>query len=527
MPPISRREILKYGLLAGAPLFLSPACSRSGRSDAAGKPGRPLNVLFIAVDDLRTQLGCYGLPYMVTPNIDALAKRGTVFLRTYCQQAVCNPSRASLLTGLRPDTTGIYDLKTHFRLNLSDVVTLPQYFKQNGYHTQGLSKIFHGGLDDPVSWSAPHWSPKASTYIDQKILDQLEEDTQAARDRGQVMTSVPILTDPETGTVLKMSSRVAVHGPAWEAAECPDNELTDGKTADRAIELLNAYKTMDKPFFLAVGFIRPHLPFVAPRRYFDLYPPDAVPLADNVFRPEGAPDCAFPRPEEPRVYPDVPDEGPLSESNQRDLIRAYCACASYVDSLVGRLVAELDRLGMRENTVICLWGDHGWHLGENSVWGKMTNFECATNAPLIISAPGRGRKGGRTRALTEFVDIMPTLCELGGLPIPEGLEGLSLAPLMDDPKRPWKSAAFSQDNSRRKGIMGHTMRTNRYRYTEWKSEQGELVGRELYDHQVDPEENVNLASRPGHEQLLDELGGRLRAGWQAALPDAVRKKGRA
>jgi arylsulfatase A-like enzyme len=269
-----------------------------------------------------------------------------------------------------------------------------------------------------------------------------------------------------------------------------------------------------------VGFIRPHLPFVAPKKYFDLYPEKNVPLAGNVFRPEDAPDCAFPWPEEPRAYPDVPDEGPLSESTQRKLIRAYWACASYIDALVGRLVGELDRLGLRENTVICLWGDHGWHLGENLVWGKMTNFEKSAHAPLIISAPGQGRKGGRTRALTEFVDIYPTLCDLSGLPVPSGLEGISLAPLMDDPERPWKKAAFSQDNSRRNGTMGRTMRTDRYRYTEWISPEGELVGKELYDHEKDPAENVNLAAHPDHQDLVIRLNRMLVAGWKAALPDS-------
>ena len=522
MSSFSRRELLAYGLLAGSQALLGSACRKSEKPDAADKSKRRMNVLFIAVDDLRPQLGCFGMPYMFTPNIDALALRGTVFRRTYCQQAVCNPSRASLLTGLRPDSTHIYDLSTHFRVHLPDVVTLPQYFKQNGYHTQGLSKIFHGGLDDPQSWSVPHWGPKAETYVDKKILAQIEADTKAALERGQVVTRSPLEVDPKTGTVLKLGSRKAIHGPAWEAADCSDNDLADGKTAEKAIELLKSFKKMDKPFFLAVGFIRPHLPFVAPKKYFDLYPPGSLPLAQNVFRPEGAPSSAFPWPEEPRVYPDVPDEGPLSETNQRNLIRAYCACASYVDAQVGRLVAQLKRLRMLDHTIICLWGDHGWHLGENSVWGKMTNFERATNAPLIISAPERGLKGGVTDALTEFVDIMPTLCELSGLPVPGGLEGISLAPLMDDPARPWKTAAFSQDNSRRSGIMGRTMRTDRYRYTEWWSPQNELAGRELYDHQTDPGENINLAAKPGHDALLEELRDRLKAGWKAALPDPRR-----
>ncbi len=520
MSSISHRKLLIHGLLAGALVLVLTACSQTGQPSAALKLP-DTNVLFIAVDDLRPQLGCYGMPYMVTPNIDALAEQGTVFLRAYCQQAVCNPSRASLLTGLRPDSTGIYDLKTHFRFYRPDVVTLPQHFKQNGYHTQGLSKIFHGRLDDPQSWSVPHWRPKASTYVDEKILAQLQADTEAALARGQVLTKYAIKTDPKTGTVLKLSSRKAVHGPVWEGSDCPDNQLADGKTADKAIELLNEFKHKNQPFFLAVGFIRPHLPFVAPKKYFDLYPLESIPLADNQFAPEGAPESAFPWPEEPRVYIDVPDEGPISETKQREIIRAYFACASYIDALVGRIVGELDRLGMRDNTVICLWGDHGWHLGENSVWGKMTNFEMAVHSPLIISAPRQSRKGARTTALAEFVDIYPTLCEISGLPLPAGLEGTSLVPLMEAPDRPWKKAAFSQDNSRRNGIMGYTMRTDRYRYSEWMSPENKLVGRELYDHEQDPDENVNLAVRQGYENLVERLSKMLHAGWKAALPDSL------
>ncbi len=517
----SHRKLLILGFLSGAMALVFIACSQ--RDQPAAEPGHTekYNVLFIAVDDLRPELGCYGMPYMVTPHIDALAEQGTVFLRAYCQQAVCNPSRASLLTGLRPDSTGIYDLRTHFRYYRPDLVTLPQYFMQNGYHTQGLAKIFHGGLDDPQSWSAPHWSPNASTYVGEKIRAQLEADKEAALARGQVLIKVPLETDPETGTVLKLSSRKAVHGPVWEGPDCPDNRLADGKTAEKAIELLNEYKDKDQPFFLAVGFIRPHLPFVAPKKYFDLYPPESIPLAKNQFRPEGAPEAAFPWPEEPRVYIDVPEEGPIPESKQREMIRAYFACASYIDALVGSVIGELERLGMRDDTVICLWGDHGWHLGENSIWGKMTNFERAVHSPLIISAPHQGRRGARTSALVEFVDIYPTLCEICGLPLPEILEGTSLVPLMESPDRPWKKAAFSQDNSRRNGTMGFTIRTDRYRYTEWMSPENTLVGQELYDHEQDPGENINLTTRKDHVELVERLREMLRAGWKAAVPDSL------
>ncbi len=518
MAPLSRREILSYGLAAGTSALVSRAYKGGIPGVTQSGPRRRPNILFIAVDDLRPQLGCYGTPLMKTPHIDALAARGTLFRRAYCQQSICNPSRASLLTGLRPDTTGIYDLQTHFRVNIPDAVTLPQYFKENGYRTRGLSKIFHGGLDDPRSWSDPHWAPKAATYVDQKILAELEEDTQAALARGQQVERTPPRTDPKTGLVLKLGSRVAVHGPVWESADCPDNHLTDGKTADKAVELLNAYSSRAEPFFLCVGFIRPHLPFVAPKKYFDLYPPESIRRAENPFAPDGAPACAFPSPEEPRVYKDMPKEGSIPEAKQLEVIRAYCACVSYVDAMVGRVIGELDRLGLRDDTIICLWGDHGWHLGENDIWGKMTNFERGTHSPLIIAAPGQDKPGAATDGLSEFVDIYPTLCELAGLPVPRNLEGASLVPLMRNPGRSWKKAAFSQEHSRRRGIYGRTMRTDRYRYTEWFSPDHALVARELYDHGKDPAENINLAGKPGQEALVDRLSRELHAGWKAARP---------
>jgi arylsulfatase A-like enzyme len=516
MARLERRAFLKQALLSGSYALIGPAGHSLAFAQAAR---RRHNVLFFAIDDLRSQLGCYGTPGMVTPHIDRLGQQGTVFLRSYCQQSICNPSRASLLTGLRPDTTRIHDLSTHFRMHTPDAITLPQYFKQHGYHTQGLSKIFHGGLDDPQSWSAPQWRPEAPTYIDEKIVAELEADTKAALARGQNVERTPPLRDPKTGIVLKLGSRTAVHGPAWESADCPDSALADGKTAEKAVALLREYKGGQQPFFLAVGFIRPHLPFVAPKKYFDLYPAETIQLPPNHRAPDGGPRVAFPRPEEPRAYKDVPKDGPIPDARQRELIRAYRACVSYVDAMVGQVVDELDRLGLRDRTVISLFGDHGWHLGENAVWGKMTNFEAGTLAPLIVSAPGQSHPGARTTALAEFVDLYPTLCELCGLPVPAALEGTSLVPLMENPRRAWKTAAFSQEHSRREGAIGYSLRTDRYRYTEWYSkDRAPVVARELYDHHQDPGETINLAAQPGHEQLIESLGARLRAGWKAARP---------
>jgi iduronate 2-sulfatase len=513
---INRRTFMQSTTLAAAGL------SMHGLSRAAGR--KKMNVLFIAVDDLRPQLGCYGHKEIHTPNIDALAERGIVFNRAYCQQAVCNPSRASLLSGLRPDTTRIYNLSTHFRQYIPNAVTLPEYFKQNGYHTMGLSKIYHGGLDDPKSWSVPHWGPRANTYFSQKIRD----DMQKLRDELEAMgiaTSKRVLKrDPVTGTVLQRSGRRAVHGPVWEAPDVPDNNRRDGKTTDKAVELLSQQK--DDPFFLAVGYIKPHLPFVAPKRYFDLYPLEDIKLADNSFYPEDVPDCALYSSLELRVYSDVVDEGPIPDEKAREVRRAYWACVSFIDAQVGRLLKSLDDNGLRDNTIVVLWGDHGWHLGENDIWGKMTNFEIATRVPMIISYPGQEKMGAKTDALTEFVDIYPTLCELCGLPIPESLEGTSMVPLMKDPQRRWKTAAFSQYPRRidKQRMMGHSMRTDRYRYTEWRDRKsGNVLERELYDHRSNSKENVNIANIPSNAKLVERLAEKLREGWQAAKPSARAK----
>jgi len=506
---ISRRQFLRAGV-ATAACALVP----SALASLAGSEKRKLNVLFIAVDDLRPELGCYGVKGMKTPNIDALAASGTLFERAYCQQAVCSPSRTSLLTGLRPDTTRIYDLQTHFRLTIPDAVTLPEYFKQHGYHTQGLSKIFHGGLDDPQSWSVPHWQPKAPQYASQEIRDDIAKRLKEAQSQSEDVTEKVLQRDPDTGLALKVRRPAKrVLGPPWECADVPDNALNDGATADRAIEVLRQIK--DKPFFLAVGFLKPHLPFVAPKKYFDMYPLDKVDLADNPYPPKDCTEFSLAHWGELRGYQGMPKTGDMPDDQARELRRAYYAAASYTDAQIGRVIDELDRLGLRDNTVIVLWGDHGWQLGEHTEWCKHTNFEVATRSPLIISAPGM--KGGvRTERFAEFVDIYPTLCDLCGLPMPEGLEGTSLKPLMANPTRPWKTAAFSQYP--RGSVMGHSIRTDRYRYTEWAEPGKQPVARELYDHKVDPEENVNAVNDPKYRAVVAELSRKLKVGWRGALP---------
>jgi arylsulfatase A-like enzyme len=458
-----------------------------------------LNVLFIAVDDLRPELGCYGVEKVLSPNIDRLAARGTVFDRAYCQQAVCSPSRTSLLTGCRPDSTKVYDLVTHFRKNLPEVVALPQHFKRNGYFTQSVGKIYHGGLDDKESWSEPAPGVNRPMY-------QLPEN------KALVSRKADAVKDKKFATP---SARYnAMVGPAYECADVPDNAYSDGAIADAAITLLR--KAKDKPFFLAVGFLKPHLPFIAPKKYWDLYRRDAIPMAPNPFPPKDVPKIAMANFSEMRAYEDIPKIGPVSEEQARTLKHGYYACVSYMDAQLGRVIEELDRLGLRESTVIILWGDHGWKLGEHGEWCKHTNFENDTRAPLICSAPKQKAPGQHSKALVEFVDVYPTLCELTGLPLPGHLEGNSFAALLDSPGRAWKSAAFSQFP--RGKIMGYSMRTDRYRLTRWLDAEGSESAVELYDHQTDPLENANVALRPDNQSLVQQLTRQMQSGWKAARP---------
>jgi iduronate 2-sulfatase len=467
---------------------------------AAGESSKGLNVLFLAIDDLRPALGCYGDRIAITPNIDRLANRSMVFRRAYCQQAVCSPSRSSLMTGRRPDTIRVWDLAAHFRQTLPDVVTLPQHFRNHGYHTRSIGKIYHGGgkpAKDPPSWSE---QPLYDTTRDASTRYALPENL--------------------AGEGLKRR--------ATEAADVPDNAYIDGIVCDAAIEALGELKTRAKPFFLAVGFRKPHLPFCAPRKYWDRYDRARIPLPVYREHPQNAPEMAVRSWKELEGYTDIPADGWLTTDKVRELRHGYYACVSYVDALVGRLLGELARLKLADNTAIVLWGDHGYHLGEQGLWTKANNYELSTRVPLILAIPNQTKPGSMTDALVEFVDLYPTLTEACGLPLPQGLEGTSLLPLLKEPDRAWKSAAFSQYPRMRKGarhnghgdIMGYAVRTNRYRYVEWREwESQQVVARELYDHDSDPNETRNVANRPRESNTTEELARILSSGWRAALPD--------
>ena len=503
------KHVLKF-IVAAALLPLSSL-------HAADKP----NVLFIAVDDLRPELGCYGKDYIKSPNIDRIAQAGMVFNHAYCQQAVCSPTRSSLMTGTRPDTTKVWDLVTHFRDALPNVVTLGQHFKQNGYFVQGMGKIYHGGYDDPATWSVPWQTPKAIKYAlpeNQKLDDRQYEGEPdgdakpASKKKSKKSANSTPDGPPSTG----VNSR----GPAFEGADVPDNTFQDGKVAELAISTLQEMSKKKEPFFLAVGFIKPHLPFVSPKKYWDLYDPAKIELAPNKFRAKDAPDYAVITSGELRNYHGIP-AGSIPDDLARQLKHGYYAGVSYTDAQVGKLLDELKRLGLDKNTIVILWGDHGWKLGEHDAWCKHSNVENDVNAPLLLSVPGMKNAGKHTDALVEFVDIYPTLSELAGLPLPGHLEGTSFKRLLDDPKRAWKSAAFSQyPRAQNGGLMGYSMRTERYRFTVWvdRKDHSKVDAVELYDQQKDPQENQNIAKDPANAELVAKLMAQWKLGWQGAKP---------
>ena len=448
------------------------------------------NVLLICVDDLKPLLGCYGERGVQSPNIDRFAGRGMVFERAYCNQAVCAPSRNALLTGMRPTSSGIYDLGTNFRLATPDAVTLPQYFMRHGYRAEALGKIFHvghGNREDAASWSVPHWPAKVVAYA----LPENRPTNGLSREEA-LFSNVP-----------GEKARRLPRGAPYEAAEVPDSAYPDGQIAEEAIRRLRAGKERTEPFFLAVGFVKPHLPFCAPKKYWDQYDPAEFKLPSRRTPPEDAPAYAPQFGGELRQYAGVPPEGDIPEELQRRLIHGYHAALSYMDAQVGRLLDELDRLALADNTVVVLWGDHGWHLGDHGIWCKHTNYEQATRIPLIIRAPGVTKARSRSEGLVETVDLYPTLAELAGLPkptVPQALDGRSFVPTLKRAKAPTKEAIFHvyPRSARGKGpILGRAVRTERYRLVEWKAPGAPANSAEieLYDYKRDPLETKNIAAQ--------------------------------
>jgi arylsulfatase A-like enzyme len=464
------------------------------------------NILFITVDDLKPDIGCYGDKLAITPNINKLASRGTVFLNNQCQQAVCAPSRVSMFTGLRPDTTKVWDLKTNMRDVCPDALTIPEYFSKKGYQTTGLGKLMHGAKDgDCQSWTipcikdadlkykTPYGYPANGHYLSElsrKSYDKIKKQKLNWREKKDYMRSQGA-------------------APAFECLDVPDAAYTDGAIADKGIKMLEKFAKSAKPFFLALGFHKPHLPFVAPKKYWDLYNPKDFTIAKFQKHAKGSPNFAYHTWGELRKYCGIPSKGPLPENRQKNLIHAYYACISYIDAQIGKVIEKLDKLGLAENTIIIIWGDHGWHLGDHGLWCKHSNFEQATHAPLIIVAPGY--KGGqKTESPTEFIDVFPTLCQLTGNKAPEHLQGTSLIPILKSPKEMIKKFAVSQFPRGNK--MGYSLRTRRYRYTiwlPWNKKQGITsytpIAEELYDYEKDPMETINKAGNIEYKTEVRKL----------------------
>ena len=467
---------------------------------------QPMNVLFIAADDLRNDLGCYGHPEVKTPHLDRLAQRGLVFNKAYCQQAVCNPSRASIMTGKRLDSLRIWDLPTHFRDTTPAAVTLPQHFKNNGYFTQNIGKIFHNWIHevqgDPASWSVPavmHFANHGS-------------------DQAEVEGALP----PNSAKDVKCECR-----------DVPDEAYFDGRVAKLAVEALEQRQAKAEPFFLAVGFWKPHSPFNAPKKYWDLYRREDIAMPNNREWPQDAPRIAWHNSRE--LLSAGKKARPITDENIREMRHGYLANISYMDAQIGKVLDALDRLKLTDSTIIVFWSDHGYHLGEHSLFAKTSNFELDARVPVIIATPQMPTAGKKTESLAELMDLYPTLSELCALPKPTGTDGVSLAPILADPKAFVREAALTQhprpayynsEPDKTPTHMGYTVRSATHRYTEWRDwKTGQTTDRELYDHTTDPHETRNLAGHEDqralvlkHAALLSNMNPLVTPGWKPVLP---------
>ncbi len=429
------------------------------------------NVLFIIADDLRPELGCYDHPYVQSPNIDRLASEGMVFQKAYCNVPVSGASRASLLTGMRPTKARFINYDARADRDVPDITTLPEHFKNNGYTTVSLGKVFHHMTDSPESWSKKAYRPDNKPGLRWRNYIT-EENQELAKNKKHI-------------------------GNSREFPEVNDDAYYDGEIANEAIKQLKELAKSDDPFFLSVGFLKPHLPFNAPAKYKKIYDEMDIHIPDNYFIPKGAPKASLHNFNELRSYLDIPDEGVLDTLLAEDLIRSYYACVSYTDYAVGKVLAELDRLGLRENTIVILIGDHGWNLGEHLLWAKHAHYNTSIHAPMIISAPGM--KAGKTMSISEFVDIYPTLCDLSTINVPEHLEGVSLKPILANPQEKVKNYAYVTYQT------GKTVISKDFIYTEFKTKNNTDLGKMLYDMNKDPDQNINVVNEEGYKTVVDEL----------------------
>lgn len=471
-------------------VLLMSIFSAEAQNNTVRKENSP-NILLIVVDDLRPELGCYGKNKIKSPNIDRLAKTGIVFKNAYCNYPVCGPSRASLLSGVYPSQKRFIGWNCSQDEAVPGIVSLPMHFKNNGYLTISLGKIYNNFGDGKGSWDK-EWRPPTTTT---QFWDyQSSESIKIHEERSMEWA--------KDTSIRNFDNLPHKRGPAFEKPDVSDLTYMDGRIANRALEELQDLKSSSKPFFLAVGFHKPHLPFNAPQKYWDMYNKKDILLSSNCFFPKDAPDAAMSNWSELRGYNGIPKEGQLDTNTALTLIHGYYACVSYVDAQIGLILNELENLGLASNTIIVVLGDHGWFLGEHNLWCKSTNFEKAFHVPLIIKVPGKVH-GAETKALVDFLDIYPSLCEIANLSLPIHLQGKSFASLLDDPGQPWKDNVFCRSG-------GETIITETHAYTEWINDKtGQPYARMLYDHRSDPEENENIADKPENKKLIKALREKL------------------
>ena len=508
-------------------LIAAIGCNKPTESAAKQKK---LNVLFVSIDDLGPNLGVYDNPYIVSPNLDKFANKGTTFRNTYCQAAVCAPSRASLMSGLRPDSKRVWHLGDKFRKLHPDMITMPMHFKENGYYTACIGKIFHNYMPDSISWDEPDLRP--SRYLRD---DWLKRDGETFYVNPETQRKQKIKRD----SLVKLRPNYYAdgwnNGPAWEIEDVHDTMYFDGAQTELAKKTLTRLAKKDQPFYLALGYFRPHLPFAVPKKYWDLYDRDSLPLASNPYVPHLSPVMTMNSMYELRGYDGFkhighPTEYTMNKDTARILKQGYYASVSYIDAQFGKVLKHLDDLGIADNTVIIVWGDHGWKLGEHNGWCKQSNYNIDIHVPMVVYSPKIENQGHQSFEITELIDMYPSLCELAGINAPDYLQGTSFVPLITEPEREWKTAAFSQFHRRPKvtpdgkRYMGYSIKTKKYHYVEWyywdniNGERKEYVTSELYDNTIDPDENENVAASEQYAGTVASLAAQLKAGWKSALP---------
>jgi len=549
---------MKLRLILIGFIVLAMSC-KTNETNKEITPKKQPNILFIAVDDLRPELGAYASDIAVTPNLDKLASQGLLFNRAYCQEAICSPSRASLMTGARPETINVVENFTYFREANPDIVTLPQHFKNNGYETVHTGKIYHkpAFADLGLSWSRTPAEDKMTIEKSNTPGGFANPESQEMFKKNRADMIAKYGPDAPRNGLGK--------GPAYENADVPDTFYEDGYNAELAIVTLKDMleKNPDKPFFLGMGMKKPHLDWLAPKKYWDMYDASKIQLAKQTTGPENGAAMGLHPSFELRARYGIPKKGPIDDEMARILKHAYLASVSYIDAQIGKMITALDEAGVRDNTIIIVWGDHGWHLGEMGIWGKATNYEIGTRVPLMIWTPDMpaGSRGKTTDALVELVDMYPTLTELAGLEKPSHLEGQSFVPLLSNPKKEWKDAAFSQfptpalrewaANPLSQGmretyfgplieevedkiikqqggkwdrdlfendLMGYAMRTDRYRFIVWKDykhPEKTPIFVELFDHKTDPTETKNIVD--ANPEIVKELMVQFNKGWKGNL----------